>query len=183
MKMLNKKIVLSTVTFLLSANIVTASLLDEAKFNVGGELSLINKSRYHNTNKLSKNKPGLSLFGGAKLHKNLGAEVGFGFISRGKGAGDIKSSNRVRKMYVEALGFMPLSDKTDLIASTGIGYMKSKPHSSNTSLSKFGARVGIGAAYKIDETLQVRAMVRYHKGDKNFLKHNTSASIGVVYTF
>ena len=181
--MLNKKIVLCATALLFSANVVTASLLDETKFNVGGELSLINKARYHNENRLSKNKPGVNLFGGARFHENLGAEVGFSFISRGKGDKTRQPSNRVREAYVEVLGFMPLSDKMELIASSGVGYMKSKPHSSNTALSKFGARVGLGAAYKIDENLQARAMVRYHKGDKNFLKHNTSASVGVVYTF
>jgi len=192
-----------------TASVANAGSFDETRFNLGGELSLLNKTTYSNANTadlnnfrssnggsklvIRKNKPGVNVFLGARFNENLGAEVGFGFITKTKGTaqGNRQATNKISNLYADALGFMPVSSKVDLIGSVGLGRMKSKADVAGATFTnkallnkaKVGVRVGAGAQYNVNENWGTRAMVRYQKGNKNFLKSNTSVSVGAVYTF
>ena len=190
-------------------SVANAGSFDETRFNLGGELSLLNKTTYSNANTadlnnfrssngdsklvIRKNKPGVNVFLGARFNENLGAEVGFGFITKAKGTAQSnrQATNKVSNLYADALGFMPVSSKVDLIGAVGLGRMKSKADVAGATFAnkallnkaKVGVRVGAGAQYNVNENWGTRAMVRYQKGNKNFLKSNTSVSVGAVYTF
>lgn len=192
-----------------TASVANAGSFDETRFNLGGELSLLNKTTYSNANTadlnnfrssnggsklvIRKNKPGVNVFLGARFNENLGAEVGFGFITKTKGTAQSnrQATNKISNLYADALGFMPVSSKVDLIGSVGLGRMKSKADVAGATFTnkallnkaKVGVRVGAGAQYNVNENWGTRAMVRYQKGNKNFLKSNTSVSVGAVYTF
>lgn len=208
--MLNKKIGAVTAALLVVASsVATAAAFDDTRFSLGGELSLLNKTSYSTANStdlnafkssnsdnklvIRKNKPGVNVFVGARFNENLGAEFGFGFISKVKGGAQLnrQASNKVSNLYADVLGFMPVSAKVDLIGVVGLGRMKSKPGVANFAFAnkaaltkaKVGVRVGAGAQYNIDKNWGTRAMVRYQKGNKTFLKSNTSVAVGAVYTF
>ena len=207
--MFNKKIVAATAALILASSVATAGAFDETKFNLGGELSLLNKTSYSNANTadlnafksssadgklaIRKNKPGVNVFVGARFTEHLGAELGFGFISKVKSGVQLnrQASNKISNLYADVLGFMPVASKVDLIGSLGIGRLKSKPDVSSFTFTnkaaltktKVGLRAGLGAQYNITENWGTRAMVRYQKGNKNFLKSNTSVSVGALYTF
>lgn len=208
--MLNKKIMAAAAALcVVTASVANAGSFDETRFNLGGELSLLNKTTYSNANTadlnnfrssnggsklvIRKNKPGVNVFLGARFNENLGAEVGFGFITKTKGTAQSnrQATNKISNLYADALGFMPVSSKVDLIGSVGLGRMKSKADVAGATFTnkallnkaKVGVRVGAGAQYNVNENWGTRAMVRYQKGNKNFLKSNTSVSVGAVYTF
>ena len=208
--MLNKKIMAAAAALcVVTASVANAGSFDETRFNLGGELSLLNKTTYSNANTadlnnfrssngdsklvIRKNKPGVNVFLGARFNENLGAEVGFGFITKAKGTAQSnrQATNKVSNLYADALGFMPVSSKVDLIGAVGLGRMKSKADVAGATFAnkallnkaKVGVRVGAGAQYNVNENWGTRAMVRYQKGNKNFLKSNTSVSVGAVYTF
>lgn len=209
--MFNNKLIISTaVAGLLSvAGVASADFFDDTRFNVGGELSVLNKTDYKNANsgditnfktsntadkvEIEKNKLGANIFVGSRFNENFGAELGYGFIT--KADADVQNSrkaeNKINNIYVDALGFMPVTDEVELIGSIGAGRMKAKadvPGAAFTDKSKLtdakiGVRVGAGAAYKFDDNWAVRGMVRYQKGNSDFLKSNTSLSLGAVYSF
>jgi opacity protein-like surface antigen len=208
--MLNKKLVAASAALLIAtAGAANAGTFDATRFNLGGEISLLNKTSYSNANTadlnkfkaaptdsklvIRKNKPGVNVFVGARFNENLGAEIGFGFIGKVKGTaiGNRQATNKVSNIYADILGYVPVASKVDLIGSIGLGRLKSKPDVTGATFinkdvltkTKVGVRVGAGAQYNIDNNWAARAMVRYQKGNKNFLKSNTSVSVGAVYTF
>jgi opacity protein-like surface antigen len=208
--MLNKKIAAATaVVFVALSGVATAGAFDDTRFNLGGELSVLNKTSYSTANTpdlnafkssnsdsklvIRKNKPGVNVFVGARFTENLGMELGFGFIQKVKAGAQLNrnASNKVSNLYADVLGYMPVSAKVDLIGAVGVGRLKSKPDVSNypfankTALTKtkVGVRFGAGAQYNVTENWAARAMVRYQKGNKNFLKGNTSLSVGALYSF
>ena len=209
--MLNKKIVAATTAALLvaTAGVANAHSFGETKFNLGAEISVLNKTNYNsgNTNDLNnfktnatdtklaikKSKPGANIFVGARFNKNVGLELGYGMIQKVKGTGIAgnQATNKVSNLYADVLGYMPVATKVNLIGSVGIGALKSKANVVNASFQDLGSlnkrkvsyRVGAGAQYDFCENWATRAMVRYQKGNKAFLKSNVSVAVGAVYTF
>ncbi len=208
--MLNKKIAaVATAMLVATAGVANAGAFDETRFNVGGEVSLLNYTKYNNGNTsdlnkfktsntasklaIRKNKPGINVFLGARFNQNVGAEIGFGLIANAKAnvQNNQTASNKISNIYADLLGYLPVANKVDLIGSVGIGGLKSRADVTNTSFNnlsslnkvKVGYRLGLGAQYNFDDNWAARAMVRYQSGNKNFLKSNTSVSVGALYSF
>ena len=136
--------------------------------------------------KVQKNRLGTNLVLGGKFHEFFGAEIGYSFIQKAKvtptDAAEENFKFKVNNMYLDLMGFYPISCEVDLLASVGVGRMKVKVES--TSKSKTGLRGRIGAQYKFDENFAARFMVGHQKGVKSMgLKNYTTAGLGVTYTF
>lgn len=135
---------------------------------------------------------GISGFIGARLNQCFGLEAGYGALTTPKFVGGKTSATNG---YVDALGFMPIADQVELIGSVGVGVLSTKVSGNvpvvnqgnrnqyiSQSSSKAGVRLGAGLAYKFDECLGARLMVRYQQGNKH-IKSITSAGVGLFYQF
>ncbi len=102
-----------------------------------------------------------------------------------------KSSNG----YLDALGYLPITDCLDAVGSLGVGFLSTKVNanlsttlfninllSANGTSIKAGARVGLGLDYKLGENFGTRFMVRYQSGN-DYIKNLTSAALGLYYQF
>lgn len=198
--MLNKHIILTTTALLgllTATGLVNAQTNKGMGFNLGAELSVINKPSINKdieAEGFKKNKIGMNFFLGSRFDENFGVELGYGFITKTKEFGDdgVIATHKVRNMYIDALGYVPVASSVDLIGTVGVGRFKSKLESpepedaafiNSANKAKVGLRVGLGAQYNFCSNLSGRAMLRYQKGNKNFFKSNTSVSVGGVYTF
>lgn len=206
--MLNKKIAAVTAAVLVAtAGSANASFFNETKFNVGGELAVLNKPSYRtsvNGRDLSaypfkkKTKLGANVFVGARFNEYFGAELGLGFVQKrtvinnAVNGNGVIATNKTNNVYVDALGFMPVASKVSLVGAVGVGFLKDSARVSfngvdqgkGSSKRKMGFRVGAGAQYDFNENVAARAMVRYQKGNKrNWTKSNTSVTLGALYTF
>ena len=138
---------------------------------------------------LIKTKANCSLNVGIGEQK-IKAEIKPNFIDKYMPA---KFNVKVNNMYLDLMGFYTVSSEVDLLASVGVGRMKVKfsdgatsngEKDGKTSKSKTGLRGRIGAQYKFDENFAARFMVGHQKGVKAMgIKSNTSAGLGVTYTF
>jgi len=193
--MLNKKIAAVTAALLVAtAGTANAGAFDSTKFNLGAEVSLLNKPSYNSslTNLKKKTKLGANVFVGARFNENVGAELGFGFVQKTTLISSPKLTNKVNNFYADVLGYVPVASKVSLIGSLGVGFNKSKLSavpagyvvSSTAQKRKLAARIGAGAQYDFCENWAARAMVRYQKNSKKALQRsNTSLAVGAVYTF
>ena len=199
--MLNKHVILTTAGILGLLTITGLANAQTSKgmaFNLGAELSVLNKPSIKDfegeAKGFKKNKLGTNFFLGARFDGNFGAELGFGFITKTKESGNdgVTATHKVRNMYIDALGYYPVTSSVDLIGTVGVGRFKSKLESpepedaafiNSANKAKVGLRVGLGAQYNFCSNLSGRAMLRYQKGNKKFLKSNTSVSVGGIYTF
>eukprot|EP01126_Amoeba_proteus_P064963 TRINITY_DN9158_c0_g2_i4.p1 TRINITY_DN9158_c0_g2~~TRINITY_DN9158_c0_g2_i4.p1 ORF type:complete len:179 (+),score=28.15 TRINITY_DN9158_c0_g2_i4:84-620(+) len=152
-----------------------------------------------NTKKLKKNKFGANFALGGKFHEYFGAEIGYSFVQKLKAEANpagiaarlpAKYDVKVNNMYLDLMGFYPVSSEVDLLASVGVGRMKvklsngAKNLDDKTRKSKTGLRGRIGAQYKFDENFATRFLVGHQKGVKTMgIKNNTSVGLGVTYTF
>lgn len=196
--MLNKITTAAAIIALATAGVANARSYETVSFNLGGELS-INKPAFAKTNDqtdqevvkaLKKNKAGANIFAGVRFNQYFGAELGFGAIAKTKSTVDgIAISNKATNVYVDALGYLPVAAKVDLIGAVGVGKFSNKvtqtdeDGKSKDKFSKTGARVGVGAQYYFTDNVSARAMVRYQQANKDFQKSNTSLALGVAYTF
>lgn len=207
--MFSKRLSIALMTMLaLAASVQAQEAFDETNFYFGGELSFYNKTTYNGANQpnlnlfktansdtklaISKNEPGINIFGGLRLIQSLALEVGFGFISKASASvqNGLTASNKISNIYLDALGFLRVAQCVDLLGSVGIGGLKSLPSVTNTAIPnkaqltnmKLGYRVGGGAQYYYNENWSTRAFIRYQSGNKDFLRGLTSISVGVVYT-
>jgi len=203
MEMTNKKKVLLTMVFLgisTTTCIANAYAYKETGVKLGAELSLRNKTSINGAKGFEKNKLGANFFVGARLNKEFGAELGYGFITKTKEAASnnanqiVNVTHKVRNVYIDALGYFPVNACTDIIGSVGIGRYKSKldmptPSSqyaafiNRANKAKLGIRVGLGAQYNFCDNWSTRAMIRYQRGNKHFLRRNVSIAIGAAYAF
>lgn len=196
--MLNKITTAAAIVALATTGVVNARSYDKVSFNLGGELS-INKPSFSKTigsdlkKALDKNKAGANVFVGARFNQYFGAELGYGFIAKTKGnatdsdGNNASVTNKATNIYVDALGYLPVATKVDLIGAVGVGRLANKgtiySSKAESKYNKVGARVGVGAQYNVTDNVAARAMVRYQQGNKDFQKANTSLAIGAAYTF
>ena len=157
-----------------------------------------------------KSAPGAGLFVGAKLSQNFGLEFGFQKDMKAKTKwegtrtiplnvftdnGSLSISNQ--NLYLDAVGYKPLSQSFELIGVAGVGYLKTKAEfenawttapfaaagteAKNWSNSKLGLRLGGGVQYKLTERFNARAMIVAQQGN-SIVKHHTSARLGLTYS-
>ncbi len=198
----------AVITAILFVSVASAAAFDDTRFNVGGEISVFNRNSYNSNNTsdlnnfktsnsagklaIRKNEPGINVFVGTRAGY-LGLEAGFGFIKQVKAnvQNGFTATNKISNIYVDVLGFLNIARDVDLIGAVGLGSLKSKADVqgatfvSKNSLNKhkIGLRAGGGVQYNFDENWSTRAMVRYQKGNKAFLKSNISVSVGALYSF
>lgn len=168
----------------------------EPSYYAGGELSF-GKRSYKEAFKtaaanadLKKKSHGLGLFVGAKFHENFGAEAGYTFRGKTK-ASEAAGNKRTIKgdsMHIDAVGFLPVADKTNVLGTIGLGWTKTKVSEGataaiNTSKSKTGLRLGIGAQYDINETVAGRVMLRQQKVGGDVQKSINSFGAAIVWNF
>ncbi len=191
------------------ATVANAGAFDTTRFSLGAELSLLNHPNYTNENTndinnfkssvsdsklvISKNKSGFNFFANARFSENVGLEIGYGFIFKISGTAQLNrdATNKVTNLYLDFMAYLPVAAKVDLIGTLGLGMLKSKANVANANFNDLpklndnplGFRIGGGAQYNIDNNWSSRTLLRYQKGNKNFLKSLTSLSIGIGYTF
>jgi opacity protein-like surface antigen len=157
----------------------------------------------NNKSLFNKSGAGLGLFAGSRLVENFGVELGYTALSGAKFAlnnpafrtANVKSRNH--NLYVDALGFIPVSSEVDIIGAVGIGRLSSKLSGGIQQLTagvlgakqdlltrshKTGLRLGLGAQYKVHENVGVRFMARHQKGNQLVKKIN-SATVSLFYQF
>lgn len=138
---------------------------------------------------------------GVKFNRHIGAEAGYSFNRRYKIVSNTPNSIfRVRNMYVDMLGSMPLFRSMDLIAGVGIGKLSAIQiedlNGVNDIRNKFGIRAKAGVNYRYLPKIGIRGMVTYQGvrnvikstgaaalNDTKLIKHMVSLSVGLTYSF
>lgn len=205
----NKILAVATLCMSIAAGVAHAGAFDNTRFILGSELSLLNYTSYSSANTpdlnnfrssnsdsklaIRKNKPGFNFFAAARITENVGVEIGYGFIFKvtSNVQNNRKATNTITNTYIDFVPYLPVAAKVDLVGNLGIGMLKCKANVSGATFNnldslnkaKLGIRVGGGAQYNINNNWSSRAMLRYQKGNKNFLRSVTSMSIGMLYTF
>jgi hypothetical protein len=137
---------------------------------------------------------GFDLHAGVRVHKYLGFEGSYIWTADAKkdnvlGSG-INTKVNVRGGTLDAMGYLPIDNKVELIGTVGISRLKA-----NLNLSAFGAsasggewetkgRIGGGAQYWLSDNINARALVRYQGADFSGIVDNAIiATIGLNYQF
>ena len=138
---------------------------------------------------------------GAKLHKNFGVEVFYQqsdeedkkHATASILGADAEISTEFKAYGVDAIGYLPLTDKLEGLGSIGfakydfeaeynlIGVAKEKQDEDN-----IGIRFGLGLQYNITDNVAVNGMARYVKiddSDDDVIEDITEFSIGARYSF
>lgn len=147
-----------------------------------------------------KTSPGAGLFLGTRVTENFGAELGYSVLKQSHNVdyNNVKGLNldvKMRNPYVDAIGYLPVSNDIDLLGSVGVGRLSTKVtaklngvaqtltnEQKKLAKSKAGVRFGLGAQYNLTENLGARFMVRHQKGNKT-IKNVNSAGLGLFYQF
>lgn len=134
----------------------------------------MNHGRDHNIeNKFNS----LSINAGAKLHENFGLEAYYQQSDSEKKHGH---KSRFYSYGVDAMGYLPVADKVDLIGSVGIGQYEFRSGGDENDL---GYRIGVGAQYSFNNNWAARAMVREVFLDSDTMDNMLEFSAGVRYNF
>ncbi len=205
--MMNKKLATMTLSAAMLLSGTAFGLEFDPKFYVGAEAQynrlksadgqeFINKS--NGKTLLQKNKlPSVGLLLGSRLNEYFGAELGYTALKQSKNAYQNGNFNvKMHNPYVDALGYIPVSNEVDLIGLVGLGRLSTKVQmkgvngaavaltsaQQQAAKTKTGLRLGVGAQYKFDTNVGVRAMVRHQKGNK-LIKNVNSVGVGLFYQF
>ena len=201
MKTINKKVSSLVLAAALGASSVASAI--DMKWYVGGELAY-NKLSHSKDNKdladaaavkLKNSTPSASLIAGVRLNEYVGVEAGYTFMKKIKmkeqSAATVAGTPaqydmKVRNIHLDVNGFYPVCNDIDVIGTVGLGKLQAK--TATQKASKIGYRLGAGAQYKFNESVAVRAMVRYQQAggksnDVRLLKSNTSLALGTTYSF
>lgn len=134
----------------------------------------MSKGRDHN---LENKFNSLSLNAGAKLHENFGVEVYYQQSDTEKKHGN---NSRFYSYGIDAMGYLPVAENVDLIASVGLGQYEFRAGGDEDDL---GYRFGLGAQYSFNDNWAARAMVREVLVDSNTMDDMLEFSAGVRYSF
>lgn len=130
---------------------------------------------------------------GARVHRNLGVEVGYMATQNGeednvRGTA-IDSKTSMRGFTVDVMGYLPVGERMELIGTAGLVHLRSEVELSAPGFGVATAdntdtngRVGVGAQYWLSDNLNLRGLVRYQQTDYNDTDAIT-ANIGVNYQF
>lgn len=179
----------------------------EAQFNKFNKKTNIDRIfTLGNQNPLRKNSAtGGGIFVGSRLHENFGVEVGASLSRAIKGSWDQtvngirnrgNATVRTNNIFVDAMGYLPVTNEVDLIGSLGVGVLTSRISSNNIQTqplvitnskltarsTKAGVRAGVGVQYKFDENIGARLMARFQQGN-HVVKSNTQLGLGLFYQF
>lgn len=113
---------------------------------------------------------------GARVHKHLGVEVGYGISSSEKKTVTDSDGNELSKVdlqfkgwNLDLLGYLPLGEEErfELIATTGVARTKAEADGhllgrQPTDVTETGWRLGGGFQYYFTDYLSARMLARYH---------------------
>lgn len=134
----------------------------------------MNRGRDH---QLENKFNSFSVNAGAKLHENFGVEAYYQQSDTEKKRGN---KSRFYSYGVDALGYLPVADKVDLIGAVGIGQYEFRAGGDENDL---GYRIGVGAQYSFNDNWAARAMVREVFLDSDTMDDMLEFSAGVRYNF
>ncbi len=200
------------VTIALSGTMLVSSIVAAEGFELDPKVYLgaeVSANRYNSPKTLTDNKgltlfrtdnkplfgkngAGVSGFIGTRLNEYAGLEAGYNVLATPKIA-NANGKIRANNAYIDAMGYLPIADQIDAIGSLGVGFLSTSVSVNNFNVagtnqsfsqksSKAGVRVGAGLAYKFDDCLGARLMLRYQQGNKH-IKNITSAGVGLYYQF
>ena len=117
---------------------------------------------------------------GIKFQDNYGLEFGYQLFNKIKFNGTRPGKLMLQNGYLDSMGYMPFSKKTDIIGGVGIGYAKIKENSALLAMgggnkySKLGFRIKIGVQYYLSSRFNYRAILGYQNvgshGNKRAIK-------------
>ncbi len=177
-----------------------------------GQSTIAKSTTVNNSSLVAKSYPGASIYAGIRFAENFGAELGADLSSRKNTNYALNSATtittKVRRTggHLDLVGFLPMNDCVDLLASVGAGWLKPKTDVSTvtnggsavgvSSSSKNRAvfRLGVGASYLFTEMFGVRAKVGYegtsalrvnvnNQGDAKIFKDSTTLNVGAFVKF
>lgn len=129
---------------------------------------------------------------GARVHNNLGFEAGY-FLTENAGKSNILGSGldsnvKLHGFTFDALGYVPVTAKTELIGTVGLAHQTAKLSgtvlTASSSDSETKGRIGGGAQYWVNDNFNVRGLVRYQDADfDNTAKSAIIANLGINYQF
>jgi OOP family OmpA-OmpF porin len=141
------------------------------------------------------------IFGGFKINKNFALEGGyfdlgkFGFTSTTVPAGSLSGDMKIKGLNIDAVGFLPLSEKFSLFGRIGLQYAQVKdsfsgtgavtPANSSASKSAGNLKAGAGIQYDFTPSLAMRGeWERYRIDDAVGNRGEVEMfSLGLVYMF
>lgn len=145
---------------------------------------------------LNDNINGGDIHVGARVHQNLGFELGY--LDSTKSSKDnllgsgLNSNVKVNGETVDALGYLPIGapHTLELIGTAGVSRLEASS-SYTGALSSLGSsktevkgRVGAGAQYWLTDNLNARAIVRYQGADFGDVADNAIvSSVGLNWQF
>lgn len=106
---------------------------------------------------------------GIKFPENYGVEFGYQYQSKLKFKGVTPGNLRLRNAYVDSMGYMPISNRVDLIGGLGIGCASIKENSALQAMGnggkyrKLGFRAKIGAQYYLSSNCSYRGILGYQR--------------------
>jgi OOP family OmpA-OmpF porin len=144
---------------------------------------------------------GYKLFGGYQFNPNFSLEGGyfdlgkFGFTANTTPAGTLNGNIRLRGLNLDAVGFLPITEKFSAFGRVGLDYADASDSFTGTGLvdvanpdpSKRDAnyKLGLGLQYNFNESLGMRVEAeRYRINDAVGNKGDIDlVSVGLVYRF
>lgn len=147
--------------------------------------------------------PGYRLFGGYQVNRNFGIEAGWldmgemGYTATTTPAGTLVGDVRFKGLNLDIVGTLPITERVSLLGRIGGASVRSTgtfsatgavtmPYAaSSTSARHFGARYGIGVAWRLTDAWELRLegermRVNDSVGNRG---HVDLLSLGVVYYF
>ncbi len=144
---------------------------------------------------------------GAKFNKHFGLEAFYQKSGDGESEveyddidyyGEDKTSINYTAMGIDAIGYFPVNQEVEILASLGLAqydfeskvsyveysYGDSYEGEESKDFDSLGIRLGIGAQYNITDHVSLRAMARYAKmNDDEYIKSLMELSLGLRYMF
>lgn len=134
---------------------------------------------------------------GARVHRNLGFEVGYFDNASSSKSGILgttaSSSVKFDGWTIDALGYLPLgaSKRFELIGTAGVAFTSASGSATISgtryslgSSSETEGRIGAGAEYWLTDNINVRGLVRYQTADFNGVVDGAVvSSLGVNWQF
>lgn len=146
-------------------------------------------------NQLAENNiHGANVHVGARIHKNLGIEAGYLWTqtaSKDNVVGTtIDTDVRLSGFTLDALGYLPVADKLELIGTIGVSSLHGKFQfrgaggSVSFTDSETKGRIGAGAQYWLTDKINARMLVRYQGADfSDTVKYAVVATAGLNWQF
>jgi opacity protein-like surface antigen len=133
---------------------------------------------------------GGNVFAGTKITPNLGLELGYSyFLTETTTYPGATLDTAYHLVSLDALGYLPVSPKANLVGLIGAGYVISNFEQKGLINYENGdgtvaLRVGGGASVDLNDKLSVRALLKYnYLPDSENIDGLTEFSVGAAYKF